>query len=442
MVFHIKDMNKEAIREYLIDFQKKELPKLIKREFKITDSKKIKSIIGPRRAGKTYFMYQKIGELLEKGINKGNILYLNFEDPKLFEIDFKEVKDIIKLNWELYPESTKKEMHIFIDEPQNIERWEIAVRSLHDEGFNIFISGSSSKLLSKEIATSLRGRTLSYLILPFSFKDFINIKNLKFDVNMLSSREKSILLNLMNEYLEFGGFPEVINEKENNDKLKTIAEYFDLVLYKDIADRNNLKNTKLIKRFMRSLLSSFSKEFSIHKQYNILKSKGVNVSKNTLYNYMSMIEDSFFVFTIPKFNYSINKSELMVSKVYLADVSFSKLIEFSRDIGKKMENVAFLEIYRRRKIPEEIYYWADAFGEVDFVIKEELKIKQLIQVCLNMEDQDTREREINSLLKASNELKCNNLWIITEDKEGEENIKGKKIIYKPLWKFLLGEEKI
>ena len=160
-------MNTDEIKEYLIDFQKKVLPKLIERELKIDKLKKVKSIIGPRRAGKTYFIYQKINELISKNINKEQILYLNLEDPRLIEINFKEIRGIIKIHWQLYPNSIKYDLYIFIDEPQNIKNWDLAIRALYDEGFDIYLSGSSSKLLSKEIATSLRGRTLSYLLLPF-----------------------------------------------------------------------------------------------------------------------------------------------------------------------------------------------------------------------------------------------------------------------------------
>ena len=170
-------MNVEEMKEYLLDFQKRNLPVLIDRELKISDTKKIKSIIGPRRAGKTFFMYQQIKKLISSGIKKESIIYLNFEDTRLIEVNFKEVREVVKLHWQLYPESTKDQLYIFIDEPQNIDKWEVAVRSLHDEGFNIFLSGSSSRLLSKEIATSLRGRTISYLILPFSFMEFLKIKN-------------------------------------------------------------------------------------------------------------------------------------------------------------------------------------------------------------------------------------------------------------------------
>lgn len=430
-------MNRALIKEYLADFQNRKLPEIIEREIKINDTKKIKSLIGPRRAGKTFFMYQKIKEMIGHNIKKEDILYLNFEDPRLIEINFKEIREIIKLHWELYPESTENQLYIFIDEPQNIKNWEIAVRALYDEGFNIFITGSSSKLLSKEIATSLRGRTVSYTILPFSFRELLKMRNTKFDPGRIDSREKSILMSLINEYLEFGGFPEIISEKNKENKIRLLIEYFDLIVYKDIVERYKIKNIQLIKWLIRSLVASFSKEFSVHKLYLILKSNGIKLSKNTLYSYLSMLEDSLFVFFISKFKHSIRKKELLINKAYLCDVGFTKLTEISKDKGKKMENTVFLELKRREKPLMEIFYWSDLIGEVDFVLKEGVKIKQLIQVCSNIEDHDVKNREIKVLLKCSKTLECNNLLIITEDYEAEEKIENKTIVYQPIWRWLL-----
>ena len=431
-------MGNAGVKEYLLDFQGRELPELTERELKISESRKIKSIIGSRRAGKTYFMYQKIGELIKFGVNKENVMYLNFEDPRLIDVNFKEMREIIKLQWQLYPSSTKENCHIFVDEPQNIKNWETAVRALHDEGFNVFLSGSSSKLLSSEISTSLRGRTLSYVLLPFSFREFLKMKKFVFDASRLDSKQKSALLGLLDEYIEFGGFPEVILEKDAETRIKTINEYFNLIVYRDIVERYRIKNTQLIKWLIKSLSTSFSREFSVHKIYLTLKSKGIQVSKNTLYSYLSMLEDSLFVFLVPKFDYSTRKKDFSISKAYLCDVGFTKLVETTKDKGHKMENIVFLELERRKRSLTSISYWKNPQQEeVDFVVKTNTGIEQLIQVCYNVDDYDTKKREVRALLKAGKELKCSNLLIITEDKEGSEKIGDKTIKYAPLWAWLL-----
>jgi len=428
-------MNQDEIKEYLIDFQKREIPPLIERDIKIDFNKKIKSIIGPRRAGKTFLMYEKIKELISSKIKKENILYLNFEDPRLIEVNFKEIRNIIKLHWQIYPNSMKEEIYVFIDEPQNIKNWDVSIRALYDEGFNIFLSGSSSKLLSKEIATSLRGRTISFFVLPFSFNEFLRMKKLSLDISNLSSKERSLLLNLLDEYLTYGGFPEIILEENKDNKFKIINEYFDLIIYRDIVDRYKIKNTQLIKWLIKSIITSFSKEFSTHKIYLTLKSKGLKLSKNTLYSYLAMLEDSMFVFFLPKFKNSIRKKEFSINKAYLCDVCFTKIIEISEDKGRKMENIVFLNL--KRDFLNEIFYWADQNSETDFIVKRGSKIKQLIQVCYNIDDYDTKKREIMGLIKASKELKCSNLLIITNDYENIEKIKGKIIKFIPLLKWLI-----
>lgn len=433
-------MDIKVIKDYLIDFQEKEFPELIERDLGINlKSQKIISLIGPRRAGKTFYFYQLMKQLLKNGVNKKQILYLNFENPKLLEINFKDIHEIIKIHWSIYPEIINEQLFVFFDEPQNIDMWENAVRALHDErNIKIFITGSSSKLLSKEIATSLRGRTITYFLLPFSFIEFLRMKKRVFNIKQLSSKELSYLKFLFNEYLMYGGFPEVVIENDKNTKIKILKEYFDVVIYRDIIERHTIKNTQLIKWLIKSLIAGYTKQFSVNKLYNTIKSQGRKVSKNSLYLYIDLIENSMFAYFINKFDYSIRKRS-GIPKIYLNDVGYARLIETSPDFGKKMENLVFLELLRQKNINPllEIYYWYNIGGEeVDFVIKED-KVKQLIQICYNLSDIDTKKREIKALLKASKELKCKDLLVITEDYETEEKIGNKKIKFIPLWKWIL-----
>lgn len=434
-------MKNSDIQEYLADFQRKLLPRIVPRTLKIPVTAKIISIIGPRRAGKSYFLYQIMTELLEQGSIKEQIIYLNFEDTRLNGITFNEIREVIKLHWQLYPSSIPKKLYLFMDEPQNITKWEVAVRSLHDEGYSIFLSGSSSKLLSKEIATSLRGRTLSYLLLPFSFQELVQSKEPDLLTAPLGSQQKSLLKSILEEYIAFGGYPEILQASEIEVKLKTINEYFDLIIYRDLIERYNLRNTKLLKWLIKSILATFSKELSIHKIYSTSFTQGFKISKNTLYSYLSLLEDSFFVFSLSKYSASIRKSDNALSKNYLCDVGFAKLIESSADQGRRMENVVFLELKRRENALTKIYYWKSypQHEEVDFVVQEG-SVQQLIQVCVSLDDPDTKKREIRALLKASEELRCPHLLVITESLETEEKIGDNNIVYMPLWKWLLNSE--
>jgi len=434
------NMNEKEIEQYVIDFHKKESPKSLARDLKVPPQEKIKVIIGPRRAGKTFFLYHIMNELRKE--NK-NVLYLNFENTKLFGITFKEIKEIININERLFPSEKNNPYILFLDEPQNVDLWEKAVRELFDEGYNIYISGSSSKLLSKEIATSLRGRSISYLLLPFSFNEFLKENNYNY-TKLLSSEDKTRLLRFFDEYIEFGGFPEVVIEKNKESKVKDIESYLELTIYKDIIERYKIKDSILIKWFIRSVASCYSSELSINKIYLTLKSQGRQISKDELYSYASIVEDSLFVFYLPKFSHSLRKRE-PTSKVYLSDVGFTKLIETNEDTGKKMENIVYLELVRRKTPFQELFYWKNVQQEeVDFVVKENNKIRELIQVCKDLSNNETKQREIRSLLKASKDLKCQNLSIITENYESEENaewfdLKG-KIRYIPVWKWLLEQK--
>src|SRR3989338_7482387 len=417
-------MNQKEAEQYLIDFQKREFPKLIDRTLKVSFGKKINAIIGPRRAGKTSYLHQIMREMIKTWRKKEDMIYLNFESTKLFDLNFKEIKEVVEIHKRLFPKT--KNPVLFLDEPQNIQNWEKAVRELDDEGYTIFISGSSSKLLSKEIATSLRGRSISYLLLPFSFREFLNLK--EFPVSRLtSSEEKTKILALMDEYLEFGGFPEVVLEQNKDTKLKIIESYLDLTVYKDIVERHGIKDSMLIKWLIKSVASSYTKEISINKIYDTLKSQGRKISKDELYTYASLLNDSLFALYLPKFSWSARKRE-PVNKVFLCDTGFVKMIEIGRDAGKKMENAFYLEMLRRKSPVIEHFFWKNVqHEEVDLIVKEGAKITHLIQISKELDNPELKEREIRPLLKASKELKCDELAIITEDYEAEEDAEWRGI---------------
>ncbi|MFH1072120.1 MAG: ATP-binding protein, partial [Nanoarchaeota archaeon] len=341
-------MDEDRVREYLQDAFDREIPPLVDRDILLPDTSKIVTIIGPRRAGKTYLLYQKIKELLSKGIQKDNISYINCEDPRLSSVGFKELFDVIKMHWRMYP-SKEKKFYVFLDEPQVITQWESAVRMLHDEGMNIFLSGSSSKLLSKEIATTLRGRSVTYLVLPFSFREYLRLKGFDEDAGKLGSKKKSALMHHLDEYVQLGGYPEIIKEPDPLMKDRIINEYFELIVFKDIIDRYKIKNTKLVTWLIHACILSASSELSIHKTYLDLKSKGLEASKNTLYNYLSLLEDSLTIFMVDRYSHSVKKVNPLINKVYIDDTCFFRRIDSSRNVGKKMENVVYLELMRRKR---------------------------------------------------------------------------------------------
>lgn len=427
---------KEIISQIILDFQKENLPELIERELRIDleiPLKRATVILGPRRSGKTYYLYFLIKRLLKKGISKERVLYINFEDPKLVDVSLNDLVAFIELFYQLYPQNKNREIWLFFDEIQNVKNWEVFIRNLLDrEKAHIFLSGSSSKLLSKEIATSLRGRTLSYLLMPFSFSEYLVFKNTPYRQH-LSSEERARLLNAFRNYFSYGGYPEAIIYPQAREKI--IREIIEITIYRDLIERFNIRNTKVIKLMFNYLAKA--REFSIHKFYNFLKSLNIKVSKNSLYNYLEFFNDAFIFFPLRKFSYSLKNVEQSIPKVYTIDNSLIEEI-LGDDKGKKFENLVFLSLLRKGFEPNrDIFYFTLNNAEVDFILKKDKRILNLWQCCYDLTEYATKEREINSLVKASKELSCNDLSIITDDYEGTKMIKNKKIKFIPLWKWLL-----
>lgn len=424
--------------EIIKDFHEKELPTSIERdrEYPLTTPlKRAVVLIGPRRTGKTYSMFQAIRNLMAEGINKRYILYINFEDTRLLGATVNDLNNMLNAFFEIYPENKQQKTWFFLDEIQLIEKWEVFVRRLIDnENIQVFVTGSSSKMMGKEIATALRGRSLTYRIFPFSFKEFLAAYKITYG-NYMSSSERSKIINSLREYLEYGGYPESVVYRQERERI--LREIIDVTIYRDIIERHKVKNSKVLRVFFNALFNS--KEFSVHKFFNFLKSQGIKISKNTLYAYFGYFCDSLIIYPSRKFSFSYKDVEGSIPKIYFADngLLYSQGI---RDLGRLMENIVFIELQKHN---ESLFYYRSLDGkEVDFVIKDGRKIKQLVQACYNIEDYITKEREIKGLLKASEELKCNNLVVITWNREGKESVDGKKIIYIPLWKWLLIPEKV
>jgi hypothetical protein len=432
-------LDKIRIKDYFLDFNKRGFEEVIEREVGIKENSKISALIGSRRVGKTYLMFNEILKLEKKGILREQILYINFENPIFNKITDIEIKDLIDIHWSIFKESIDKKIYLFIDEPQEINGWEKAVRSLYDN-FNckIFITGSSSKLLSKEIATSLRGRAISINVYSLNFSEFLTFKNFKYDLKKLNSKDKAKLINYFEEFLKYGGFPEIIFEKNKIEKLKISKDYFDLIIYKDLVDRYKIKNVKMIKWLIDYFVNSNTKEINLNKIFFNLKSQGVNISKNTLYEYFNVLSDSFFILPLKKFDHSPKRQKLYLEKVFLNDVSFMNLFNL-KNYGQRLENLVYLELLSKinNNPLMKINYWKSKNNfEVDFVISNGKNINQLIQVCYDYNEKD-KDREIKGLIESMQEFNLKKGLILTLDQEEEFSIEGKKIIVKPVWKWAL-----
>lgn len=437
-------MKRSIIIDMIRDFEEKELPKLIERELviKYPSAKKSLVFIGPRRAGKTFFCFNIINDLLVQGISRDRIFYINLEDDRLYPVTVKDLDSLLRIYFEIHPENKDDKIHLFLDEVQNVDGWERFVRRVMDsENIQVYITGSSSKLLSQEIATSMRGRALSYLILPFSFREYLKARNIGTE-KFMSSAKKAIVLSHLSKYLEEGGFPEIVMEDDRELGSRIISDYKEVMLFRDIVERFKVKNVLVLKSLFNAMVSSTSSTFSVNKFYNELKRRGQHVAKNTVYEYSSHLEDTHAIILLKSLDYSLRKQQQSLPKPYPIDPAFLGLLgpRFSRNMGTAMENVVAIELVRQlsEKPLARINYWKDAQQrEVDFVLTDGMDVTALIQVCYDLQDIGTADREMKSLAKAGEMLSCNRLFIISWDEEGTHEICGKRIEIIPLWKWLL-----
>lgn len=431
-----------TIKTILMEWGGKRLPRIIDREIDLysyaeTKPTKIIVITGFRRVGKTYLILHLVKKLLEKK-SWEEIVYINFEDERIpLKTEF------LTLFLPTIRQLFKKEIKfLFLDEIHNIPNWSKWLRRVYDkEDIRFFVSGSSSKMSSQEIPTELRGRFLEVRVFPLSFKEFLHFKNLRFDLEKIEyvADEKARLLKSLDEYLSYGALPEIVLADEGK-KIEIAHSYFQTVIRRDIIERHRVNNEEALKALLRLLLNSTS--YTISKLYNTLKSLNYEIGKSTLMNYTGYIENSYFMISVPILSYKIKDQMQYPRKVYFIDNIFITTIstKFSKNYGRLYENLVAVELSRQKsKNPLiEFYYWKNPrHEEVDFVVKNGDRIEQLIQVCYDISDLDTKKRELRVLAKASKELQCDNLLVITEDYEAHEQFKNKEIKFTPLWKWLL-----
>ncbi len=358
---------------------------------------------GVRRCGKS--------TLLRQMIQKSNdFYYFNFEDPSA--VNFK-LTDFETLN-QIFKEEYGESKYYFFDEVQNVEKWELFVRAMLDKGNYFVITGSNASLLSRELGTRLTGRHLNYELFPFSFSEFLKLKDKKPNIESFQ------------EYFTNGGFPQYLK----SGRAESLQDLFNDIISRDISIRHKIRNLKSLKEMAVYFITNVGKEFS----YNSLKKTFDLGSVNSAISFISFFEDSYMLFTVPKFDYAIRKQIINPKKIYSIDNGFSTVnsASFSKDFGKMLENMVFLALRKKYK---EIFYFQEN-RECDFVIKEDVKITQAIQVCYNLTEEN-KERELNGLLEAMARFKLKEGLILTYKQDDEFNIEDKTIKVLPVWKWLL-----
>ena len=406
---------KEEIAEYRKSFY---INRIIPDDF--AKSSLIKIITGVRRSGKSTLAHMLLKDK--------NYAYVNFDDERLINMNSSDLQTIEEYLYNVYGDFD----FLFLDEIQNIDGWSLFVNRLARKKINLFISGSNSKLLSQEISSHLTGRFFTIELYPFSFNEYLKFHHFNISEEPLTTKETAQLKKLFDDYLVSGGFPEIVRGEPVR---KYASGLFHSIINRDILLRYNIKHQRTFTDIALFLVNNYSREISFNRIKNIF---GLG-SEHTAKNYVHYLEESFVIFTLSKFSFKKQES-LRYKKNYVIDPSFIYALSdsFSQNTGLIYENIVALELMRRRNIYNfEVFYYKKQY-EVDFVIKENLKIKELIQVSFDIEAPETRNREINSLIAASNDLKAEKLTIISKNYSAEENKNGKKIVFIPLLKWLTG----
>ena len=431
-------MMKDVIKS-LIALKQSEIPfNVIERDIKLPiDRKKIITIPGVRRCGKSTLMEIAINTLVEGGVPRDNILWLGFDDERLKNMTSEELDMVIVSYMEMFPDIPIKDVYLFFDEIQLIKDWEYFVLRVYKSYCkNIFVCGSNATMLSSALSSALRGYPLEYETYPLSFNEYCRFKNVT--TNSYLEQDKARLRRAFELYNEGSAFPEVVLTASISEQLKLLHGYFDTMLLKDLAEHYNISNTSVVRYFVKRILANLTKPTSINAIYKDIKSQGLKVGKDDLYLWANYVCDIFLFSRIPKYNRSLIKQQHSLDKYYCIDNGLrgAVLMPQSNDNGKKLENTVFMQLNRIKQPSDSITYYQDA-GECDFVIQRNERVIQLIQATWDMSDESTREREVSGILEASRATGCDQLFIVTKDEEGIIRREGKQIYTVPAWKWLL-----
>ncbi|HIH31800.1 TPA: ATP-binding protein [Candidatus Woesearchaeota archaeon] len=375
-------------------------------------------LTGLRRSGKSTLLRQ----IIRKEYDDKKFFYINFEDERLMDFPAKEFNRLHEALIGLFG----NQKTFFLDEIQNISGFEIFIRRLYEEGFKFFITESSATLLSRELGTKLTGRHIDIIVKPFSFTEFMKFKGIELTKESFYIVEKRTeIKRLFEEYLVNGGMPEYIIYGDP----EILSRVYDDVIVKDIAVRYKVSNIYLLRQLYSLLITNFSNRFSYNSIRKIIGIKSVN----TIKKYISYIEETYFAKTINKFDYSIRRQIINDKKLYVLDNGFINILskKVTKDKGWLLENLVFNHL----KTNIDIFYHSNK-TECDFLIVKNREIINAIQVCYELTDEN-KEREINGLMDALKKYKLKQGLILTLNEEDEERIKGRKIIIKPVWKWLI-----
>jgi hypothetical protein len=373
-------------------------------------SNKVILVRGIRRSGKTSLFYHTMRRLEAEGVARQRILYLNLEDDRLYPIHASELELVLQAQAELFPEYQTGPRYLFLDEIQAVEGWERFVRRVHDtERVGLFITGSAPHLLSRHLAPVLRGRSISYELLPLDFSEALAFREIR--VEPYSAANQAVVAKALIDYLRWGGFPEILLAEEPLRR-KIITEYADLLYYRDLVDQFSVRNESAMRLLLKHCLSQPATLVSAHKLFHDFQSQGLTISKNTIYDYLRFLQEAGLIFAVPKHAQSLRQQEQNPKKIFLVDLGLMQAFtaQPDRDLGRKLENLVFL---KQRSRGGDLFYQADG-PEVDLVRRAESELI-FTNVCWAMETLETRRREVAGLVRAHARFPHARLELVAHD---------------------------
>lgn len=423
-------MNRDTLKQIMIDQKETYLNNtIITRQYLLEENVNY-CFVGIRRTGKSYLMYQQIKQLESKGVPLSQIVYVNFEDERLLEIKVTDLNTILEIGLEMSGSANKP--YLFLDEIQNINGWEKFVRRIADMKYRINITGSNSKMLSSEIASTLGGRFIIMNIYPYSFTEYLTANHREKNyLDVISTQDRADVLSLYNEYVTFGAFPELVDIKNKRAFLSSI---YQTIYLGDIITRNKISNDFAIKLILKKIAESVTKPLSFSRLTNILKSTGMAIGKQTVINYVGYMTDSYLLFTLQ--NYAAKLVDKETSpKYYFMDTGLLGLMLLDSK-SAQLENLVAIELIRRYGV-ENVFFFENNV-EIDFYIpSESLAIQVSLQV---LDDIDTKERETRAFAKLNNFIPDSKCILITNSEEINLEYDGIDIEVIPIWKWLLMED--
>jgi predicted AAA+ superfamily ATPase len=393
-------MTSDNLKGVLQQFVSRPLPQCRARELELPlGTGKVIGLAGVRRSGKTFLFFRTIQRLVEQGVERQRLVYLNFEDDRLQPLRAEDLDLILRCHRELFPETIGTRCYLFLDEVQNVPGWERWARRLHDtEDIELFVTGSSSNLLTRDLATALRGRSITYEVFPLSFSEVLEFRGIVWQPSHPDS--ESVVRGALEDYLRWGGFPELVLADEALRPL-ILGEYASLMLYRDVVERYGVRNEALMREMLRFAFRNTASLLNVSKLHRDFASLGFSVSKNTLHEYLGYLEDSFLLFLLPKHERSLRKQAHNPKKLHVIDPGLVAAFQGNpdRDVGHKLETAVFLHLRRRHR---DLFYYSNDSGEVDLCDSDG---KQFWNTCWSLSDPATVTREQGAMALGNSRVK-------------------------------------